>query len=134
MRISLDTNVLVSGLLQSLGPSGRIVADIAAGVHQACYDQRVIEEYDRVLRRDKFGFDPDAVAAMIGALKADGVAVACEPLAAGLPDPDDEKFLEVAIAGEAAYLVTGNLRHFPADRRFGVMVVSPREFVTLMQG
>ena len=122
---------MVSGLLQSRGPSGRIVADVATGVHQDCYDDRVINEYERVLRRAKFGFDLDAVAAVIAELKADGIAVACERLAAALPDPDDEKFLEVAIAGEASFLITGNLRHFPGDRRCGIRVVSPREFVTI---
>ncbi|MDE0448823.1 MAG: PIN domain-containing protein [Spirochaetaceae bacterium] len=51
------------------------------------------------------------------------------PLAVRLPDPDDEPFLEVAVAARAEYLVTGNGDHFTPDRRAGVRVVSPREFI-----
>jgi putative PIN family toxin of toxin-antitoxin system len=127
----LDTNVLVSGLLQSLGPSGRIVAEVATGIHQVCYDDRVLDEYQKVLRRPKFGFDFQLVDAVVAQLKADGLPVTCTPLPERLPDVDDEKFLEVALAGSAGCLVTGNLRHFPTQKRCGVIVLSPREFVTL---
>ena len=51
------------------------------------------------------------------------------PLAERLPDTDDEPFLEVAISARAEFLVTGNGDHFPPDRRAGVRVVSPREFI-----
>jgi predicted nucleic acid-binding protein len=46
-----------------------------------------------------------------------------------LPDSDDEVFLAVALGAQADFLVTGNLRDFPARLRQGVAVVSPREFV-----
>lgn len=134
MKISLDTNVLVSGLLQSRGPSGAIVTDVASGAHRVCYDDRVLDEYERVLRRPKFSFDLDAVALIIDQIRADGIPVECERLPADLPDRDDEKFVEVAIAGKADFLITGNLRHYPADRRYGIRVVSPREFITRLGG
>jgi predicted nucleic acid-binding protein len=47
-----------------------------------------------------------------------------------LPDPDDEPFLNVAVAGKAACLVTGNASHFPAKLRQGLRVLSPSEFLT----
>ncbi len=93
MRIVLDTNVLVSGLLQALGPSGRIVRLVAAGVLTLCYDPRILAEYREVLLRERFGLDPDRVATLLEQIRADGTPVAAEPLAARLPDPDDEPFL-----------------------------------------
>ena len=51
------------------------------------------------------------------------------PLAARLPDLDDEPFLEAAIAARADFLVTGNGDHYPPDRRCGIRVVSPRRFI-----
>jgi len=41
-------------------------------------------------------------------------------------------FIEVAVASEADFLVTGNLKHFPETARAGVRVVSPREFLDVL--
>jgi predicted nucleic acid-binding protein len=43
-------------------------------------------------------------------------------------DPDDDRFLECALAAEARYLVTGNLRHFPKDYK-PVSIVTPRQLL-----
>ena len=134
MKIVLDTNVLVSGLLQALGPSGRIVRVVAAGALTLCYDPRILAEYREVLLRERFGFDPDRVATLLEQIRSDGTPVAAGPLAARLPDPDDEPFLEVAVAARARCLVTGNLKHYPVDARHGVEVLSPRDFVELYRG
>jgi predicted nucleic acid-binding protein len=48
-----------------------------------------------------------------------------------LPDPDDLPFLEVAEAGGAQFLITGNLRHFPEEQRGTVPVVNPGEWLKL---
>jgi predicted nucleic acid-binding protein len=57
------------------------------------------------------------------------VQVASAPLGVRLPDPDDEAFLEIAVASVAEYLVTGNRAHFPPEACAGVSVVSPSAFV-----
>ncbi|HKI02956.1 MAG TPA: PIN domain-containing protein [Thermoanaerobaculia bacterium] len=64
-------------------------------------------------------------------IRAGGIPVAARPLAVRLPDPDDEPFLEIALAGGAQCLVTGNIKHYPADARHGVEVISPRSFIEL---
>ncbi len=129
MKIVLDTNVLVSGLLQPLGPSGQIVRLVAGGELVLCHDPRILDEYAEVLQREKFRFDPERVATFLEQIRADGIPVAARPLATRLPDPDDEAFLEVALAGRARYLVTGNLKHYPAEAREGVDVLAPRAFI-----
>ena len=93
-----------------------------------CYDARILGEYSQVLRRPAFAFSPIQVDAVLAQLEADGDLVTARPLRERLPDPDDEVFLAVALAGHADCLVTGNLRHYPASRRHGVQVVSPRAF------
>ncbi len=129
MRVVVDTNVLVSGLLSPFGPPGIIVNLIARSRVRTCYDTRILAEYVEVLRRPAFPFDEADVATLLSPLAAHGEPIASEPLQARLPDPDDEPFLEVAIAASAEYLVTGNGRHFPPDLRQGVRVASPREFL-----
>ncbi len=129
MRIVLDTNVLVSGLLQALGPSGQIVRLVASGELVLCFDPRILAEYREVLLREEFSFEPERVAALMEQIRAEGLPVAARPLAIRLPDPDDEPFLEVALAGDARCLVTGNLKHYPGDARQGVEVLPPRAFI-----
>ena len=60
----LDTNVLVSGLLSPFGPPGEIVRMVSSGAVVLCLDARIFAEYDDVLARPRFGFDPDSVAAL----------------------------------------------------------------------
>ena len=129
MRIVLDTNVLVSGLLSPFGPPGQIVALMAEGDLQPCFDSRIILEYREVLLRPVFAFDPEDVQTLIDYVESDGIEVVARPLAAGLPHPADEAFLAVAVASSARALITDNLKHFPSDSREGVLVISPAEFL-----
>lgn len=46
-----------------------------------------------------------------------------------LPDAKDDMVLEVAVASGARTIVTFNERDFSGAARFGVRVVSPREFL-----
>lgn len=125
----MDTNVLVSGLLSPFNAPGEIVRMTSAGMLEVCYDARIFSEYREVLLRAEFSFGEDSVEALLELIRAAGQSVVGRPLRKRLPDPSDEVFLEVAIAGNVERLVTGNLKHFPADRREGVKVVSPAEFL-----
>jgi putative PIN family toxin of toxin-antitoxin system len=130
VRIVLDTNVLVSGLLSPFGPPGEIVRMISSGELTLCLDARILAEYREVLLRPKFGVHVDAVAALLHFVEYRGHTVASSPLPEHLADLSDEAFLEVALACGAERLVTGNLAHFPTQLRQGVAVFSPGEFMS----
>lgn len=129
MRVVLDTNVVVSGLLSPYGAPGELVRLVAVGALQVCYDARILEEYREVLRRPLFPFTQVQVETLLEQIRAGGLVVGARPLPAPLSDPDDEVFLAVALAGPAQYLVTGNTRHFPVKSRQGMPVVPPAEFL-----
>ena len=129
MKIVLDTNVIVAGLLSPFGPCGDIMRMVSSGSLILCIDARVLSEYREVLERPKFGFDRDKTTAILSYIEHYCLAVASAPLSHPLPDPDDEPFLEIAISGKAEYLVTGNHAHFPSKLCQGVAVVSPSEFL-----
>jgi len=130
MKIVLDTNVLVAGLLSPFGPCAQIVRMVSSGELTLCLDARLLSEYDEVLRRPKFGFRIDRVVALLDYIEYRGIIVASSPWPDPLPDPSDQPFLEVARAGQAACLVTGNHAHFPAKQCRGMQVLSPSEFLT----
>jgi putative PIN family toxin of toxin-antitoxin system len=124
LKIVLDTNVLVSAFLSAEGAPAQVVALVLAGEVDLLYDARIVAEYEEVLARPRFKLDPDDVAEVLRQLVAGGERVDAQPAEPQLPDPDDQPFLEVAVAGRADAIVTGNPRHFP--RGLPVAVLSPR--------
>jgi uncharacterized protein len=134
MKIVLDTNVLVSGLLSPHQAPGEIVRMISGGTLRLCYDARILAEYRSVLSRSKFGLNQTDVEALLDQIEACGEKAAGKPLGERLPDKFDEPFLEVAIAAQAACLVTGNMKHYPAPFRRGIKVLSPHDFSDYVRG
>lgn len=130
MKIVLDTNVIVSGLIQPLGNPAKVLTLALAGAVQVCHEERILTEYADVLARPRFKFDLKRVREVLTKLAEDGQAVdtTSQP-DLELPDPDDEPFLAAALAAQADYLVTGNLADYPARSRRGCAVVSPAEFM-----
>lgn len=131
MKMVLDTNVLVSGLLNPSGAPGHIVRMLFSGCLEIAYDARMIWEYEEVLKRPRFGISPDLVADIIAFVESFGHVTAGIPLKKRLPDPDDEPFLEVALAAKADFLITGNISHYPAASRQGIKVVSPADLMAI---
>ena len=130
MKIVLDTNVVVSGLLQSQGNPAQVLALVLSGAIQVCHDQRILAEYAEVLSRPRFKFDPQRVREVLTKLELDGLSInATGQRDLNLPDADDEPFLAVALAASVDFLVTGNLSDYPPDKRRGCTVVSPAVFM-----
>lgn len=134
MRIVLDTNVLVAGLLSAAGPPGWILEAVIMGELELAFDMAIREEYEDVLRRAEFQFPRNRTDDLLAVIDRFGLLVTAAPRGATpLPDPNDEPFLAVA-AATGSVLVTGNVRHFPARSRGGVRVQTPREFLESVRG
>ncbi len=129
MRVVLDTNVLVAGLLSAAGPPSWIVESVLAGALEVALDGRIRAEYGDVLRRAEFRFPPSRIDAILAVIDAFGFLTSgVQPWPEPLADPSDEPFLAVA-AATGSVLVTGNIRHFPMRSRRHVVVRTPREFL-----
>ena len=129
MKIVLDTNVLVSGLLTPFSASGEIVRMVFSGELTVYIDARILAEYKDVLNRPKFKFNKDHIGILLDFVKQYGQFTSSSPLKDRLPDPDDEPFLEVALAGKVNSLVTGNRNHCPSSGFKGINIFSPPEFL-----
>lgn len=133
MRIVLDTNVLVSGLLSASGPPAWILEAFLTGDLTLVFDSAIRDEYEDVLRREEFGLAAADLDRLLAALDRFGVLVsAVPPSSHPLPDPDDEPFLAVAAATHAV-LVTGNLKHYPVAAIGDVVVHTPRQFIEALR-
>jgi putative PIN family toxin of toxin-antitoxin system len=125
IRVVFDTNVVVSALLNPAGPPAQAFRLATSGSVQLCVTAGIYMEYEQVLHRPKFGLKGQTVAETLQSVR--DRALWFRPVAPvrACADPDDDMFLECAIAAEAGYLTTGNLRHFPASFP-GLLIVTPR--------
>ncbi len=123
MQLVIDTNVLVSGLLNASGAPGQLLDKILHGHVIPVYNAEILAEYAAVLARRKFSFDPNCIAALMELITTEGWPMyRIEHLDIHLPDPDDRPFYECAAAAKCP-LVTGNLKDFPQNGP--VEVLSP---------
>ena len=134
MRVVLDTNVLVSGLLSPFGPCAALVRLVAGGALTVCHDGRSLTEYREVPLRPKLRLDPGLVEAILHLIEVDGEPISATPLRTRLVDRDDEPFLEVALAARVEALVTGNTKHFPKEAAHPVTVLGPRAALERVRG
>lgn len=131
--VTIDTNVLVSALLNPISVPGKIAEEALNGNIIPLYSDAILAEYDEVLHRQKFRFDRDIIKLTIETIIQRGVAVDAGPVEDILPDPKDAVFYEVTMEKrktDDAYLVTGNLKHYPQVH----FVVTPREMLDIIYG
>ena len=130
----LDTNVLVSSLLTKNADSAtaQMLNLIAEGTIIPVYNPDILREYREVLHRPKFSFSPFRIRQLLSVIQQFGDLIDPIPSEeAFLPDASDRVFYEVTLAKREegdAYLITGNLRHFPV-RPF---VVTPAEMLGIV--
>ena len=127
MTVVLDTNVLVSALVNPTGVPATVLGLLLNGKLTVCYDNRILGEYREVLSTQKFHFKKSLILQLLDYIRQEGEFIAVEPLRTTSVSEDDRMFYEVAKTGKAAYLVTGNKRHFPNED----IVRTPKEFVDI---
>lgn len=126
-----DTNVLVSALLSNnqQSPTVTLLNLIVDRTIVPFYNEDIMHEYREVLGRPKFGFTMNRIDAVLQAIR-NGISTDRSPADWDFPDKDDAVFYEVALSHDEAYLVTGNLRHFPPVTK----VVTPAEMLKIVLG
>lgn len=130
MLVVLDTNVVVSGLLNETGKPAKVLDLALEGRFQLAYDDRILGEYEDVLARPELHIHPARARAIISYLELAGKFVSASPLSAeGFNDPGDLPFAEVFISTNADALVTGNLRHFAPLVEKNLAVFNPSSFL-----
>lgn len=127
----IDTNVIVSALITNNlnSPTFKVIEALLSGKMTALYNDDIIVEYIDVLNRPKFKFSKNLVDCYINAILENGMAAERVASSEVIQDADDVVFYEVALSKEEAYLVTGNIKHFPHTPK----VVTPAEMIEIIE-
>lgn len=129
MRVVVDTNVFVSSFF---GGNPRTVMNLwKTGEVTLCLSKPIIEEYVEVLRR--LGLQNERELDELLGVFARGYHIL---FTAKTPevhvvkeDPDDDKFIECAVALKADFVITGDRRLAAIEDYMGIKIVSPKEFL-----
>ena len=126
-RTVVDTNILVSALLSPSGNPAKVYRMFLTGILTLVYSEDILTEYQDVLYRPRLGIPHDDADIVLTAIRQHGVKT--EPFSSAEPfaDEDDRVFYDVA-KHSGAYLVTGNIKHFPKEP----FILAPAQFLELL--
>jgi putative PIN family toxin of toxin-antitoxin system len=131
--IVLDTNVLVAALKSSRGASFRLLSLVEHGRFTLHVSTPLVTEYEAVLKRGIASLSAEEIDDVIDFLCSKAVLnkifYLWRPV---LKDPDDDFVLELAVKANAA-IVTWNVADFKHAARFGIAVMTPREFLATLE-
>lgn len=134
-RVVLDTNVLISHLLGPNSTPGRAVR-LALEIGRVIASDATMMELADVLSRRKF--DPyvtvQARQTFLRLLLSLVDQILTLPVIQACRDPKDDKFLELAVAGAASFIVTGDTDLLALDPFRGVQIVTPAAFLADLSG
>jgi hypothetical protein len=139
MLVVLDTNVIISALLSPAGPPAAIIDHWKAEDLDVVTSPPLLDEVERVLHYPRvlkiLRWTSAEIEDFIQGFQA--VATVVEPkvtLEVIKQDPPDNRVLECAGAGGAAYIVSGNADLLDLKTYSGIAILNPAAFLTLLRG
>jgi putative PIN family toxin of toxin-antitoxin system len=134
-QVVIDTNVIVAALLSNRGASYRLLLQVGDHRWRMNLSVPLVLEYEQTLKRvctggPLSGSDIDDVLHFLCAnANLRPIFFLWRP---GLSDPKDDFVLELAVESRADFVLTFNDRDFAGAERFGIRVISPREFLAII--
>ncbi len=138
MRVVLDTNIVISHTLAPRGPIAVIFRHWITKTFDLVVSDALLEEYKDTLRKPKIRAyhqqSDTTIAAFIRRFRKIAIVVTpTETLTVVHDDPDDNKILECAVAGEADYIVTGDAHLLDIQAYRGIQILSLTLFLSVLE-
>ena len=129
MKIVLDTNVFISGIFFS-GPPSKILKAWRDSKIQIILSPDILFEYQRVAEELSSKFPLVDIEGIIELLMIHGELFETNDISVEIcEDPDDNKFIECAIAAGTKIIVSGDKHLLKISGFKGITVLNPREFL-----
>jgi len=137
IRVVLDTNVLVSGLISEHSPPRQLVDAWLAGSYRLVTSLYQVEELNHVLAyphiAGRLRLTDTEVDLILAALLSKAEVVPGELQLPGVTrDPKDDAIVACAQEGEADFIVSGDQDLLALGERRGIQIVTPRQFVDIL--
>ena len=140
MRAVVDTNILVRAVIKPHGTVGPVLLRLRHGEYTLLYAQSLLEELIDVLNRprirDKYQLTDQDIQTVVRLILLRGEAVTPpekeKERITACRDPKDDKFLEVAVAGNADVIVSGDQDLLTLHPFAGIPILPPAAFLQML--
>jgi putative PIN family toxin of toxin-antitoxin system len=138
LRVVIDTNLIVNSIISNTGAAAEIMRRWQDRQFHVLVSAPILAEYRRALAytrvRERHKRNDAALDTLVGNLAHRAIVVEPrEALAAVAADPDDDKFLECGVAGQADYLVTRDNHLLTIGKFRGITILAPADFLALLR-
>ena len=132
MRIVLDTNVFISGIFWEGNFCSKIIDKWKNEEFELVSSIVIIEELLNTLKHFKIQLDEETIESWRNIIIERAViAESSERLYIIKEDPNDNKFLETAIAGKANFIITQDNHLLKVKKLNSIIILNPEEFLKL---
>ena len=133
MKAVIDTNVVVSGLFWK-GPPAEVLAAWVSGKFEWIVSASILAEYHTALQTLSAKYPPPASALTFlrGVTLSAKLTTPIDLEEQVCTDSDDDKFVAVAIAGQATTIVSGDKALLKVDGYRGLRIIGPAAFLKMM--
>lgn len=129
MRITVDTNVLISALGWN-GAEAAVIEKVLDSGLELCMSAQILSEFYRVVKYPKFGFTEEEIDGFIGRLLPSVIIVTpAQNVNVVVEDPDDNKIIECAVAGKSGYIISGDKHLLQLGEYEGIKIIRASEFL-----
>jgi putative PIN family toxin of toxin-antitoxin system len=136
LRVVLDTNVIVSGIISPHGPSRQILEAWHQQRFELLVSEALVLEISRVLRYPRlqkiYRLSEADIEVVLASLLNDAYLLEDLYEVQRSRDPDDNILLACALEGKAAYVVSGDSDLLEIKYYHGTQIVSPRQLLDIL--
>lgn len=137
IRAVVDTNILMRALIKPDGSVGPVLTHLRNGAYVLLYADPLLDELTAQLVlpriRDKYHLSDEDVETVLALILLRGEPVVPQRHIAVCRDPKDDVVLEVAVAGQADFIVTGDDDLLALHPFEGIPIVGPAEFLAALE-
>lgn len=133
MKVVIDTNVIVKAA-KGKGPPRKILDAWIEGKFQLLISNTILLEYEEVLNLPKFKFPKYTIANLLYPFLTRAIHISPQELHnVVVEDPDDNKFIDCAVEGDANYIVSDDPHLLKLKEYRGIKIVNPRKFLKFLK-
>ncbi|MBI4318474.1 MAG: putative toxin-antitoxin system toxin component, PIN family [Chloroflexi bacterium] len=138
MRVVLDSNVVVSRFLSPSGPPAHIWEQWEDGVFELAVSEAILAEYQKAMTYERIQarhrMSKDEISKIISTMRMFAEVVeATQNVEVIVKDPEDNKFIDCALAAAADYIVSGDSHLLELGEYRDVQILSPTMFLELLR-
>lgn len=135
MRVTLDTNIVISGLISLDGPPARVLDMWVEGRISVSVSPALVEETLNVITRAKFkslGTVDERHHIIKGLFERANIVLPADTITVIGSDDADNRVLECAVSAEVDVIVSGDSHLLDLDTYEGIPIITPAEFLRLV--